>query len=110
MNLREDHLMMYRTIGEKITHYRKKKRISQSDFAELVGLSRSSISNIEKGRQSAPVHVLSDIAKALEVDLYDVIPNCEIETSNEALIEQVKAVRYLSEHDENCLREFLITL
>lgn len=110
MNLKADHLTLYRTIGEKITHYRKRKRISQSDFAQLVELSRSSISNIEKGRQSAPVHVLSDISKALEVDLYDIIPNCEVATSNEALIAQVKAVQYLSEHDEKCLLEFLITL
>lgn len=37
--------------GEKLKFARKSKKISQKDFAIMVGLSRVSIVNIENGRQ-----------------------------------------------------------
>lgn len=39
-----------------------------------VGLSRTSITNIERGRQKVLLHTLSEIAVVLDVAIHDLIP------------------------------------
>ena len=36
-------------VGKQIQHYRKKKNLSQDDLAEIIFVSRQSISNWERG-------------------------------------------------------------
>lgn len=47
----------YKELGRRLQTARKKKGISQEAIGKAAGLTRSSIANIEKGRQ--PVHVLA---------------------------------------------------
>lgn len=53
-------------IGAKIKELRAEKEISQRDLAELSGLSNSNIANIELGRYSVGLDVLSSIATSLD--------------------------------------------
>lgn len=53
-------------IGAKIKELRAEKGISQRDLAELSGLSYSNIANIELGRYSVGLDVLSSIATSLD--------------------------------------------
>jgi transcriptional regulator with XRE-family HTH domain len=55
-------------IGYKIQLARKKKKISQFDFAEKIGLSRTSMSNIENGKNGVSVEKIRVICETLEVD------------------------------------------
>jgi transcriptional regulator with XRE-family HTH domain len=48
--------------------------MTQEELAGLVSLTRTSITNVEKGRQKLLLHTLSDIAEALEVDLASLLP------------------------------------
>ena len=48
--------------------------MTQDELASIVGLSRSSIANIERGQQHAPVHVLLWLAEALGVDVGTLLP------------------------------------
>jgi transcriptional regulator with XRE-family HTH domain len=49
--------------------------MSQQTLAEAVGISRASIANIERGHHRVQLHVLYDIAMALEVELHDLLPH-----------------------------------
>jgi DNA-binding XRE family transcriptional regulator len=64
----------YIDLGSKIHTIRKQCKINQDQLAEKVGLTRTSIVNIEKGRQKVLIHTLINIASALNADLKELIP------------------------------------
>lgn len=66
---------IYTIVGEKITEIRQEKKMSQVDLAAKVGMSRASIVNIEKGRQHPALHLLWQLADALDVYLFDLLPS-----------------------------------
>jgi DNA-binding XRE family transcriptional regulator len=49
--------------------------MTQEALASKISLSRTSVINIEKGRQQLLVHMLVDIARALHVAPSDLIPD-----------------------------------
>lgn len=57
----------YEQLGDRILRARKAAGISQEELGRRVGLNRSSISNIEKGRQRILAHVLMDFSAALKI-------------------------------------------
>lgn len=61
--------VFYETLGKRIRQARDERNISQGEMARAVGLSRTSITNIEKGRQPIQVHILIKIAETLNVNL-----------------------------------------
>ncbi|OFZ79441.1 MAG: hypothetical protein A2583_03075 [Bdellovibrionales bacterium RIFOXYD1_FULL_53_11] len=65
----------YEELGNRVTTAREKKGLSQQKLAELLGLSRTSITNIEKGRQPVDVHILVGIANTLGIALLKLIPD-----------------------------------
>lgn len=58
-------------LGYKIKYERLKRKLSQEDLAELVGLSPQSISTLESGRSNLKFTNLYNIAKALDLNLGD---------------------------------------
>ncbi len=64
----------FATVGNKIMLLRKGKGVDQESLALNIGLSRSSIINIEKGRQRPSVYQLWLMAHYLKVDITDLIP------------------------------------
>ncbi|MBZ5701834.1 MAG: helix-turn-helix domain-containing protein [Acidobacteriia bacterium] len=64
----------YRTLGERVRRARLSARYSQGRLASCVGLSRSSVANIETGRQPVYIHALLRIAKQLRTPISDLIP------------------------------------
>lgn len=61
----------YEDFGERVR--RARGSMSQAAFAGRVGMSRGSISNIEAGRQHAPLHLLPRLAAALGVEPADLL-------------------------------------
>ncbi len=68
---------IYIEIGKKIRDIRENKHISQETLAKSVGLTRTSITNIEKGRQKLLVHTLINIAQELSIDVKTLLPSYE---------------------------------
>ena len=68
---------IYRGVGRKIRQTRENQRLSQDSLAQRLGISRTSMVNIEAGRQRAPLHVLWQIAELLETKLILLIPSPE---------------------------------
>lgn len=65
---------IYKGVGQRVRKAREAKRLTQARLAEMVSLSRTSITNIELGRQKLLVHTLWDIAEALGVDVRQILP------------------------------------
>lgn len=61
------HSELYERIGLAIRKQRDKIGMTQATLAELCGLSRTSVTNIERGGQALLVHQLLELAKALGV-------------------------------------------
>nr|WP_296007181.1 helix-turn-helix transcriptional regulator [uncultured Blautia sp.] len=67
----EKRLRQFRELGLTISYYRRLKGLTQTQLADLVGLSRTHISNIEapKVKTSLSLDSLFDIADALDVQV-----------------------------------------
>jgi transcriptional regulator with XRE-family HTH domain len=61
-------------IGHHIKELRKQKGLTQEELSEYIGVSRASIVNIEKGRQSATYKNLFLICKCLGIKSSDLLP------------------------------------
>jgi transcriptional regulator with XRE-family HTH domain len=61
--------------GRAVALRRGELGLTQFDLANLVGLSRASIANIEKGRQNVLLHHVYDLAEALKMNsVGDLLP------------------------------------
>jgi transcriptional regulator with XRE-family HTH domain len=56
-------------LAANVVVYRARKRLSQTELAELVGISRPTVSRIERCEGDPTLDVLSRIAAALNVDI-----------------------------------------
>ena len=70
---------LYPLLGERLRKLREeqettRRRMTQAELAAMVGLERTSITNIEKGTQKVPLHVLYKICDALGAHVTDVLP------------------------------------
>lgn len=61
----------YSKIGFNIRAARQKRQMKQHVLAEMLGLSRASVVNIEKGRQHVTMHTLWQIATLLNTKFSD---------------------------------------
>ncbi len=57
----------YQQFGLNVVYYRKRKRLSQTQLAELVNIHRTYVSSIELGKVSVSFDILFRLAQALEV-------------------------------------------
>ena len=64
----------YKRVGEVIRQARGGRKLAQSQLAEAIGLTRTSISNIESGRQKLLLHTFCDIADNLHLAPADLLP------------------------------------
>lgn len=58
---------LYQQFGLNVVYYRKKKRLSQTQLAELVDIHRTYVSSIELGKVSVSFEILFKLAEVLEV-------------------------------------------
>lgn len=67
----------YIEFGQNVRRHRQRVgvKLSQESLAKRVGLSRTSVTNIEKGRQQLPLHMLYSFADALGVDPIALLPD-----------------------------------
>jgi len=65
---------IYGEFGKKVRDGRRARGVTQDTLAREVGLSRTSITNIELGQQAALLHQVYDIARALGVAVETLLP------------------------------------
>lgn len=87
MKLMTDPQQVYGEVGRRIKRTREKRGLTQEALASLIPLTRTSITNIEKGRQRIMVHTLLDLAAALRVSPSALLPSAPRKDSGEPLEE-----------------------
>jgi transcriptional regulator with XRE-family HTH domain len=65
----------YKALGVKLEEARQRANYTQEGLARAVGLSRTSITNIEKGRQPVQAHVLARLAEVLNTSIVALVPH-----------------------------------
>ncbi|MBR1607466.1 MAG: helix-turn-helix transcriptional regulator [Clostridia bacterium] len=72
--MKSEYKPMYEQFGLNIVYYRKRKRLTQLQLAELVDVDRSHISAIELGNVGVSFDVLFKLCEVLEItpkELFD---------------------------------------
>jgi transcriptional regulator with XRE-family HTH domain len=64
----------YQMFGSRVRALREKRNVTQEELGRRVDLSRTSIVNIEKGRQRILLHQIVDIADALDARPVELLP------------------------------------
>lgn len=91
--------LLFQMIGERIRAAREELRnVSQERLGEAVGLTRTSINNIENGRQRLTIHTLWRIAAATGTEARLLIPlSAEYEREQAGPAETVQTLTALAE-------------
>lgn len=82
MLTKEEQSIFYKKLGELIRNARKNSDKKQETLAYELGITRTSLVNIEHGNQKIPIHVLLDLARILRIEISELLPNIEISTGN----------------------------
>lgn len=73
----------YKHIGTTLRGAREALSMTQAELAHVVGLSRTSLTNIELGRQRILVDQLAELANALHIPVSSLIPERNTATVRE---------------------------
>lgn len=65
--MKDEYKDLYQQFGLNVVYYRKKKRLSQTQLAELVDIHRTYVSSIELGKVSVSFDILFKLSEVLEV-------------------------------------------
>lgn len=67
--------------GRRVREARKNKGISQESLAEMAGIDRSYMGNIERGEKNVTLKKVYEICDALEVDINDLVQQSQSDKS-----------------------------
>lgn len=97
----------YKWVGKKIAIIRRKEKLTQEKLANKIGLSRASIVNIEKGRQTPPLFTFWALAEALKVEPYEILPlkNEHLLPDASNMIKKVEERKDLDDRDKAILSD-----
>src|SRR5688500_17669689 len=70
----DDHRAFYAEVGRRVRQAREERGLTQEALGSLVSLTRTSVTNIEKGRQKILTHTLVDLAVALQTSPTKLLP------------------------------------
>lgn len=67
---------LYAHIGRRISEVREAQepRVSQEELARVLGLKRTSVTNIEKGKQKLTLEAVYRICERFNLELSDILP------------------------------------
>lgn len=69
---------LYKEFGNLIREFRLNSNLTQAELADRVRLSRTSVTNVELGRQKILLHQLFSFAEALEVAPERLLPRADV--------------------------------
>lgn len=80
----------YEIVGKKIKRERSLAQINQQELGRRIGKSRVSVVNMEKGKQTPPIHVIWSIAVALNTSIDRLFPSTATVPSSDSLEKDLK--------------------
>ncbi|MCQ2798857.1 MAG: helix-turn-helix domain-containing protein [Bacilli bacterium] len=72
MNLHDETFLLVQ-LGARIRYLRQEKKMSQLDLSIEANVAKNYISDLERGTRNPTVLILNRIAKALEIDLEELL-------------------------------------
>lgn len=91
----------YEALGSRVRQARLALNLTQEQLADLLDLNRTSITNIEKGKQKILAHTLVELAENLKISVTDLLPKLNKKT------DMLSVNNLLSENSSPEEREFL---
>jgi transcriptional regulator with XRE-family HTH domain len=85
-----DDQRLYADVGRRIRAARERCGMTQDALATIVGLSRTSVTNIERGRQKLLLHTLNRVAAALRMQIAELLPVSGAESNHAELDDLLK--------------------
>lgn len=65
--MKQEYKVLYEKFGLNVVYYRKRKKFTQEDLAELVGIDRSHVSAIELGNVGVSMDVIFKMSEVLGI-------------------------------------------
>jgi DNA-binding XRE family transcriptional regulator len=96
---------LYSIVGNNIRAIRERNSIKQGALAEMLNLSRASIVNIEKGRQQPSLHLLIEIAQALNVEFLELLSNINLGLSKGTPLTDTHSLKFGALYNSKSQRE-----
>ena len=84
---------LYKDIGSKIRDTRKAKGFTQQFLADKMNVERTSITNLENGKQRPPLHFIYELCNFLDADICKILPSNKQQKENQEKIEINSATR-----------------
>lgn len=97
---------IYRFFGAALKKHRQKAHMTQADLGNRVGMSRTSITNIERGRQHVSLHAAYELAAAVGKHPHDLLPPPESLTAQSIQARKLEEME-LKEHNEALLKKLM---
>ncbi|GHU02357.1 hypothetical protein FACS1894147_04050 [Spirochaetia bacterium] len=76
-------------LGKNIKFFRSRKELSQADLAEKAGISVTFLSNIERGNNFPLAGTLCNLAKVLEVEVFELFKGDLVPSDSKEVISQL---------------------
>lgn len=93
-------------VGLRIKEERKKRKLNQKELAAKVGIQNSTLSQYEHGKSEPSQEILFKIAKALEVNVSDLIPS-DYRVGNDEFEKALKLAKDFDLQDMAVLKEII---
>lgn len=100
----------YRGFGAAVRRRRDSLAMTQSTLGQRIGLTRSSVANLEAGRQRVPLHVLQQLSEALDVSAQELLPAPMAPAATFDLEQVEREVSSESSHAADFVRSIMRTL
>jgi transcriptional regulator with XRE-family HTH domain len=96
----------YSEFGRRLQQARRAAHVTQAELARGIGLSRTSVANIENGRQPVYIHTFVALTKALGASIETLMPTA---TSLVLDLEDTQDLKRLNPETQNWVRRVLQT-
>lgn len=83
----------YAEVGRRVRLARERLGLTQDSLATQVTLSRTSVTNIEKGRQKVLAHTICSLADALKIPPAELLPDSPLQSESD---DQLNAEKHVS--------------
>jgi transcriptional regulator with XRE-family HTH domain len=76
-------------LGKNIKFFRSQKQLSQADLADKAGISITFLSNVERGNNFPLAGTLVSLAKALEVEVFELFKGDLVPSNSKEIVGQL---------------------
>lgn len=98
---------LYREIGRALRQRREAAKLTQGDVANRVNLSRTSVTNIEQGRQHVTLHVLYALANAVGAKPTDLLPDSSVLLQRDSELDKTLRKMSLAQEDQDWIQRLV---